>query len=123
MDGDSDDVEYEIDAILADEAGPEAEPPPATLREMLDRDLMPSNVAAMRAARDVRSLAAMVDQLGVPPGRRAIVRAALSDLGQQMDAPPVHWATIRQALTFLMDYPQIARRIIPMLLPYLDEAA
>jgi hypothetical protein len=123
LDRESDDVEYEIDAILDDEAETDAAPPPATLREMLDRDLMASNVAAMRAARDVRSMAAMVDQLGIPPGRRAIVRAALIDLGQQMDAPPVHWATIRQALSFLMDYPQIARRIIPMLLPYLDEAA
>ena len=122
-DGDTEDLEYDLDALLADEAEPDAEPPPATLREMLDRDLMPSTVAAMRAARDVRSLAAMVDRLGVPPERRAIVRAALTDLGQQMDAPPMHWSTIRQALTFVMDYPQIARRVIPMLLPYLDEAA
>jgi hypothetical protein len=68
-------------------------------------------------------MAATVDQLGVPPQRRAIVRAALIDLGHQMDAPPVHWVAIRQALAFIMDYPQIARRVIPMLLPYLDEAA
>ena len=115
--------EYDLDFDLDDEAGAGSDPPPTTLREMLDR--VPTRRAAMptRAAREVLSMAAMVDQLGVPPQRRAIVRAALIDLGHQMDAPPVQWAAIRQALAFMMDYPPIARRVIPMLLPFLDEAA
>jgi hypothetical protein len=98
-------------------------PPAATLREMLDRQITPPPAPPMRASREVRGMAAAVDQLGVPRERQEIVRAALLDLGQQMDAPPIQWAALRQAMTFLMEYPQIARRVIPMLLPYLDEAA
>ena len=74
-------------------------------------------------ATEVLAMAAGVEELGVPPQRRAIVRAALIDLGRQMDSPPVHWQAIRQALSFAMDHPQLARRLIPLLLPYLDEAA
>jgi len=118
----SDDLEYDLESILADDAEPDGAPPPATLREMLDREL-PPRAAPTRAAGDVLSMAEMVDRLGVPPQRQAIVRAALIDLGQQMDAPPVQWVALRQALSLVMDYPQIARRVIPKLLPYLDEAA
>ena len=113
------DAEYDLTA----EAGFDIEPPPATLREMLDRGPTPRRSAPSRAAREVLAMASAVDQLGVPPQRRAIVRAALIDLGHQMEVPPVHWAAIRQAMAFMMDYPQVARRVIPMLLPYLDEAA
>ena len=108
---------------LAAEAGLDVEPPPATLREMLDIGPRRRAAAPSRAAREVLAMAAAVDQLGVPPARRAIVRATLIDLGHQMEAPPVQWTAIRQAMAFMMDYPQIARRVIPMLLPYLDEAA
>ena len=125
---DDDGFDDEVDAFDfdtepgADSAGG-VEPPPVTLREMLDREpaLRPS--APSRAAREVLTMAAMVDRLGVPPQRRAIVRAALIDLGRQLEAPPVQWAAIRQVLSFIMDYPQVARRVIPMLMPYLDEAA
>ncbi|MGH7732016.1 MAG: hypothetical protein ACRENJ_12295 [Candidatus Eiseniibacteriota bacterium] len=106
-----------------DATGSDGDPPPATLREMLDREITPRAAAATRVAHEVLAMAENVDKLGVPPQRRALARAALIDLGQQMDAPPVQWAAIRQALALLMDYPQIARRIIPRLLPYLDEAA
>jgi hypothetical protein len=90
---------------------------------MLDRAAAPSVPAPSRYAREVLAMASAVDTLGVPPQRRAIVCAALIDLGHQMETPPVQWAAIRQALAFMMDYPEIARRVIPMLLPYLDEAA
>lgn len=97
--------------------------PPPTVREFAADEPAPAPRVPSRAAREVLTMAAMVDQLGVPPQRRAIVRAALIDLGRQMESPPVHWAAIRQAMAFMMDYPQIARRVIPMLMPYLDEAA
>ena len=90
---------------------------------MLDRQITPPPAPPVRASRDMRALAAAVDQLGVPRERQEIVRAALLDLGQQMDAPQAQWAALRQGMTFLMEYPQVARRVIPMLLPYLDEAA
>jgi len=120
---DLDEGAYDIDDDLAADAGFEVEPPPATLREMLDRAATPRRSAPPPAAREVLAMASAVDHLGVPPQRRAIVRAALIDLGHQMETPPVHWAAIRQAMAFMLDYPQIARRVLPMLLPYLDEAA
>jgi len=114
---------YALDFDLTDEAGSDAETPSATPWEMLERESAFRGAEPTRVAREVLSMAAMVEQLGVPPQRQAIVRAALIDLGHQMDAPPVHWVAIRQTLAFMMDYPQIARRVLPMLLPYLDEAA
>ena len=137
---------FDLDFDLADDDGPNVEAPPTTLREMLDRPESPRaaetpkpaetprpvqtpraaeapRAAAPNAAREVLAMASEVDRLGVPRGRRAIVRAALIDLGHQLESPPVHWAAMRQAMAFMLDYPQIARRVIPMLLPYLDEAA
>lgn len=122
---DQDDPEevYDLDFDLDGEVEIDSEPPPATLREMLDRAPARRPVAPSPAVRELLALAKSVDDLGVPRERRALVRAALSDLGQQMETSPVQWGTIRQTMAFVLDYPQIARRVLPLLLPYLDEAA
>jgi hypothetical protein len=122
---DQDDSEevYDIDFEVDGGVEIDSEPPPATLREMLDRAPARRPVAPPPAVRELLALARSVDDLGVPRERRALVRAALSDLGQQMEASPVQWSAIRQTVAFVLDYPQIARRVIPLLLPYLDEAA
>jgi hypothetical protein len=110
---DEDDFEApEVEVSDIEEAAPEAEPSRPARR-----------TAPTLAAREVLSMAGLVAELGVPAQRRAIVRAALIDLGRQMDSPPVHWSAIRQALSFMLDYPQIARRVLPLLMPYLEEAA
>jgi outer membrane biosynthesis protein TonB len=112
-DEDPDDLEEpEVEVTEIEEVAPEVGPSRATRR-----------TAPTLAAREVLSMAGLVAELGVPAQRRAIVRAALIDLGRQMDTPPVHWASIRQALSFMLDYPQIARRVLPLLMPYLEEAA
>jgi hypothetical protein len=90
---------------------------------MIDRKPSPGDAATNGAASEVLAIAAKLDQLGVPKPRRAMVRAALLDLADQMEESPVDWPAFRQALAFILDYPQVARRVIPMLVPYLDEAA
>jgi hypothetical protein len=128
-----DDEAFEFDFDFTDLAAPEVEPepepvsvpepPPTTLREMIDRKPSPGAAAPNEAASEVLAMAAKLDQLGVPKLRRAMVRAALLDLADQLESPPADWVAIRQALAFVLDYPQIARRVIPMLVPFLDEAA
>ena len=114
---------YDIDFGLDGDVEIDSEPPPATLREMLDRTPARRPAAPPPAVRELLAMAKSVDDLGVPRERRALVRAALSDLGQQMETSSVDWSAIRQTLAFVLDYPLIARRVLPLLLPYLDEAA
>ena len=71
----------------------------------------------------VLAIAAEVDQLGVPDGHRARARAALMDLARQLDESEVAWDVLRDAVHFVMEFPPLARRTLPLLLPYLDRAA
>lgn len=75
------------------------------------------------AAREVMELAGQVEALGVPTRESAIVRAALIDLAHQMESPPIHWGALRDTVAFAMDHPDLARRLMPLVLPYLDLAA
>ena len=75
------------------------------------------------AARELLALAGQVEELGVPSRERGIVRAALIDLGRQMESPPINWEALRETVAFAMDYPALARRVLPLVLPYLDHAA
>lgn len=71
----------------------------------------------------VLAIAAEVDQLGVPEGHRARARAALMDLARQLDESDVAWDVLRDAVHLVMEFPPLARRTLPLLLPYLDRAA
>ena len=88
-----------------------APPPPAGV---------PSNDSV---ASRILAIAAEVDQLGVPEGHRARARAALMDLARELDESDVAWDVLRDAVHFVMEFPPLARRTLPLLLPYLDRAA
>jgi len=75
------------------------------------------------AASQMLAIASEVDVLGIPVGHRARVRAALMDLARQLDEPEISWAALRDAVGFVMEFPPIARRVLPLLLPFLDIAA
>jgi hypothetical protein len=75
------------------------------------------------AALAVSALAAEVDRLGVPDGHRARARAALLDLARQLNTRDVTWDALREAVNFVMEFPSLGRRVLPLLLPYLDIAA
>ena len=82
-------------------------------------------------AREVRSpiplaiaaLALEIEALGVPEGHRSRVRAMLLDLSRRLDAPNLTWGALRDAMSFVMEYPTLGRRMVPLLLPYFDRAA
>jgi hypothetical protein len=75
------------------------------------------------AATEILGLAAAAAELGIPEGHRARVRATLTDLARSLDAGDVSWPVLREAVEFLMEFPPLARRALPLLLPYLDRAA
>lgn len=87
----------------------------------LSRTELASTTAS--AASEARGLATQLEDLGVPLRHQAVLRAALVDLGRQMESPPVYWDSIRQAVALVMDHPHLARRVLPLLMPYLDQAA
>jgi len=59
----------------------------------------------------------------VPEGQRSSARSALLDLARHLEHHDLTWDVLREAVTFVMEYPAIGRRVLPLLLPYLEEAA
>ncbi len=75
------------------------------------------------AAGRLLALAARVDALGVPEGHRARARATLTDLARQVEEPEIAWEALREGVTVIMEFPPVARRALPLLIPFLDAAA
>jgi len=71
----------------------------------------------------IAALALEVESLGVPDGHRSRARAVLLDLSRRLDAPNLSWDALREAMSFVMEFPALGRRMVPLLLPYLDRAA
>jgi hypothetical protein len=65
-------------------------------------------------------LASQVAELGVPEGKRAATRAALTDLARQLEERTADWDTLQDAFQLAMKYPPLARRVVPLLVPFLD---
>jgi hypothetical protein len=82
----------------------------------------PSPVVSAAAAA-VLAMAAEVGSLGVPDGQRTRARSALLDLARHLEHHDLTWDVLREAVAFAMEYPAIGRRVLPLLLPYLEEAA
>ena len=71
----------------------------------------------------IAALASEVEAFGVPVGHHARARAALLDLSRRLDDPALPWETLQEAMGLVMEYPALGRRVVPLLLPYLDRAA
>jgi hypothetical protein len=69
------------------------------------------------------ALASEVAQLGVPEGQRAEMRATLIELARRLDERSLDWDMLRDSFHAVLDFPPLARRVIPLLIPYLDLAA
>jgi hypothetical protein len=80
-------------------------------------------VPQSEAAREIFLVAADVEEYGVPEGHRARARAALVDLARELDDREATWETLREAVFFVMEFPPLARRVLPLLLPYIEDAA
>ena len=75
---------------------------------------------------DAIAIASMFDELasmGVPSSRQSEARARLLDLARRIETEDLPWNALRKAVWFAMEYPEVARRLIPMLLPWIDRAA
>ena len=124
------------------EAEPESEPEPddgagraadefllsspvfrASARPVERRAAPPAGAFTSPAAIAVSAVASELSALGVREGHRAQVRAALIDLAHQLDHREISWDALREAVHFVMQYPAVGRRVLPLLIPYLDEAA
>jgi hypothetical protein len=98
-------------------ASPIAAPsPPAAARTS-----PPTPIAAHSpAAAAFAMLAGEVARLGVPEGQRAAARAALTDIAHRLSSGTLKWDSVCQVLTMAAAYPELARRAVPLLVPFLD---
>ena len=71
----------------------------------------------------VATLAADLGRFGVPDGMKASLVARLADVAKRLEAGDLEWALLRGAVTDAMQYPELAKRLLPILLPWLERAA
>lgn len=95
-------------------AAPRATPSP------IPEPARPLGAAGSPAATAFAAIAGEVDRLGVPEGQRAAARAALLDMARRIDDGTASWDSVCQILTMCAAYPAVARRALPLLVPYLE---
>jgi len=83
----------------------------------------PSSALSRDVAQAVDKLARMVGDLEVPEGRRAQARAMLMGLARELDQDSPRWGVVADSITAVMEFPPLARALLPLLLPELDRAA
>lgn len=80
------------------------------------QELSPTALAIM-------AMAVEIESMGVPEGDRPRVREALLDLARKLDSSKLSWRQLRITMEVVMEYPALGRRVIPMIVPFLDRAA
>lgn len=71
----------------------------------------------------VASMAGDLARMEVPKERHAELRARLMDLARRLERGELEWSALRKAVWFAMEHPELARRLMPVLLPWIDRAA
>lgn len=69
------------------------------------------------------SIAQDLERIGIPAGRQPEIRARLMDLARRLESGEPEWGVLRKAAWFAMEYPALAQRVMPLLLPWIDRAA
>ncbi len=69
------------------------------------------------------ALASELADLGVEASERGRVRDALNEMAKHIDRRDLTWDELRDAVGIVMEFRGVARRVLPLLLPFLDEAA
>jgi hypothetical protein len=87
------------------------------------RATRPARHANSPVAVTLAALASEVDHLGVPEGQRAGARALLLDLARRVEEHRLGWEDVRHAMSVVMDCPPLARRVVPLLIPFLERSA
>ena len=71
----------------------------------------------------VATLATDAGRLGVPDDARDKLRDALLELARQFEAKSPQWVALQKAITVSMEHPEVARRLMPVVLPWMHRAA
>ncbi len=71
----------------------------------------------------VEALAGELARLGVPDGMKTSLAARLQDVAKHLEAGDLDWPLLRGTVTDAMQYPLLARRLMPVLLPWFERAA
>lgn len=71
----------------------------------------------------VEALAGDLARLGVPDGMKTSLAARLQDVAKHLEAGDLDWPLLRGTVTDAMQYPLLARRLLPVLLPWFERAA
>lgn len=72
---------------------------------------------------EIVRLASDLDLLGVPEQEARPLRAALLEVGRTLDSDAPEWNALQVAITLAVCQPVVARKLLPLLMPYLDQAA
>lgn len=80
-------------------------------------------VAEPPASADLARVADELDALGVPPTRAAEIRRSLLALARATRSGPPGWDLVADALEHSGASPALARRLLPLLLPFTERAA
>jgi len=87
----------------------------------------PADVLAYRPREspvaDLLGVASELESLGLSPARTAAAREALLQLARSAGGPAPDWALVREAIAQAAATPALARRLLPLLLPFVDRAA
>ena len=102
---------------------PAAEPMDPRGRTYEEAPVADSRTLVSYVARAFIALAADVEELGVPEAHHERVRLALLDLANHLDCGSVTWVLMRDAITLVVHYPALGRQALPLLLPFLENAA
>ncbi|MBI1799076.1 MAG: hypothetical protein HYR73_05265 [Candidatus Eisenbacteria bacterium] len=95
----------------------------AMARPVRRRDANAEGTYRTPAAVAVAVIATELSALDVPHGHHAGTRAALLDLAKHLDQHDLTWEALREAVGFVMEFPPVAKRVLPLLLPFFEEAA
>ena len=74
-------------------------------------------------AQELAAMALELDMLRVPPARRRALGIALLELARALEEGDPDWGQLRDGVYFVMEYPAVARRALPHLLPFIQNAA
>jgi hypothetical protein len=78
---------------------------------------------ATEPAQELAAMALALDTLRVPPARRRALGIALLELARALEEGDPDWGQLRDGVHFVMEYPTVARRALPHLLPFIQKAA
>ena len=78
--------------------------------------LSPATLALM-------SMAVEIETLGVPESDRSRVREALLELARTLDTGQLSWQRLHATVSVAMEYPAVGRRVLPLIVPFVDRAA